>query len=826
MSEKQTTVKVGTVPAKDGSIEVVISAPKSPSLLGATAACGAKGVPFSGGTAAAVLGEGALKKDLAEAKDALAATAAAVDTGADDAVSPTPPSLSDYTSVAKNASVDSAAAAAEPELAADTVDSDAAISVFAAHEPSASAVFWVKLARPTNPPTAHTGVTEDDPALEPVIKNDPAAKPVDGSGEPPPSIKEFPAETPAPAGITDWTTPSNPRRNNGRKGEVKYTKVSNKYDPLDDVETNAAAEIDKVEDEKGKKKGAELGKQSSCESVSPEPTPTPFGFGFGFRSGFGFGKLCSSKLLCIVFSIVVLGLGCSAFALSPYGSELLDSVPDAAAIPVFDSSNITPKAREPIFAPSLTPCEAGFVPTCEQAKGFGLCDTTNSACDTTCVDEVKMTCPVTCSLSAEATSGHLDPPSDYGKRLPSAAAEAICSTCADRPDLPCCHNHPHEDGRRHLSELCTDAIISATPTIRNPGISADEIFEQPEATGKCHAIAFSSGDEDAAYQAGVLKGITTNPKLSPSDYAYDSVSGVSGGALNAVLLSSFEKGQEQQAAERMEVFWKWFGGIAKGLFFEGGLYNSAPMEDFLKSQFKGVQMHRNLDIGIVDVINGDYKDFSDLNITHGDNLIDALYASMSFAGFFPPAEVLGSAYFDGSAVWDIVIFSAINRCSDKGFKNEDIVVDVVLTSSANLKQVQAEDYTSVGMLFRYLEILSFYNSMDGLLKAQFAYKGVNFRYVISPSEGIPSSMYPLNLKEKDIDKAFSMGVSDANKAISDGSKTTWNNLVHYYSIKKSGDARILKHTYGSFRDAKENNEFEEYDIMKDDFMRKYTYKLT
>jgi len=64
-------------------------------------------------------------------------------------------------------------------------------------------------------------------------------------------------------GITDWTTPSNPRRNNGRKGEVKYTKVSNKYDPLDDVETNAAAEIDKVEDEKGKKKGAELGKQSS-----------------------------------------------------------------------------------------------------------------------------------------------------------------------------------------------------------------------------------------------------------------------------------------------------------------------------------------------------------------------------------------------------------------------------------------------------------------------------------------------------------------------------------------------------------------------------------
>jgi len=56
-------------------------------------------------------------------------------------------------------------------------------------------------------------------------------------------------------------------------------------------------------------------------------------------SGFRFGKFCSTKLLCLFFSVVI-GLGCSAFALSSYGSagvsELLDavSVPDATAIPV------------------------------------------------------------------------------------------------------------------------------------------------------------------------------------------------------------------------------------------------------------------------------------------------------------------------------------------------------------------------------------------------------------------------------------------------------------------------------------------------------------
>lgn len=47
----------------------------------------------------------------------------------------------------------------------------------------------------------------------------------------------------------------------------------------------------------------------------------------------------------------------------------------------------------------------------------------------------------------------------------------------------------------------------------------------------------------------------------------------------------------------MEQFWRdgananlyknWFGGIARGLFFEGGLYNSAPLEKWLTDEFKG-----------------------------------------------------------------------------------------------------------------------------------------------------------------------------------------------------------------------------------------------
>jgi len=121
---------------------------------------------------------------------------------------------------------------------------------------------------------------------------------------------------------------------------------------------------------------------------------------------------------------------------------------------------------------------------------------------------------------------------------------------------------------------------------------------------------------------------------------------------------------------------------------------------------------------------------------------------MSFAGFFEPAPVFGSQFFDGSAVFDVDIFSAINRCSDLGFENENVVVDVILTSSANLKEVDAENYKSINMLFRYLAVSSFYSTMDGLLRAKFAYPAVDFRYIVAPTADIPSSMFPLNLNER------------------------------------------------------------------------------
>ena len=104
--------------------------------------------------------------------------------------------------------------AAEEATAAEAVDSDRAKAMFAAHKPSANAVFWSKLARSTDPPAAPNGVTTNAPVLKPVIEDDaPALEPVTAGGAPLPSIKDF-SEEPGPAASA--SRPSATRRRSRR----------------------------------------------------------------------------------------------------------------------------------------------------------------------------------------------------------------------------------------------------------------------------------------------------------------------------------------------------------------------------------------------------------------------------------------------------------------------------------------------------------------------------------------------------------------------------------------------------------------------------------
>ena len=64
---------------------------------------------------------------------------------------------------------------------------------------------------------------------------------------------------------------------------------------------------------------------------------------------------------------------------------------------------------------------------------------------------------------------------------------------------------------------------------------------QLDQENKCYALALSSGDQNSVYQAGVLKGLIQGAGSS-AGFAYQAVSGVQGGAMNAAILASFAVG--------------------------------------------------------------------------------------------------------------------------------------------------------------------------------------------------------------------------------------------------------------------------------------------
>lgn len=139
------------------------------------------------------------------------------------------------------------------------------------------------------------------------------------------------------------------------------------------------------------------------------------------------------------------------------------------------------------------------------------------------------------------------------------------------------------------------------------------------------------------------------------------------------------------------------------------------------------------------MVNGVYVD----NIeTLDTNLVDVMFASFSYAGFFPPAESMGGTWFDGAVIWDVDVFSAVNKCMET-HAPADIVVDVLLTSQKSLSHVDASNFNTLHTLLRAGRILRYYSIMDGLLRAQFAYPDITFRNIISPSADLDHNLLPL-----------------------------------------------------------------------------------
>lgn len=129
--------------------------------------------------------------------------------------------------------------------------------------------------------------------------------------------------------------------------------------------------------------------------------------------------------------------------------------------------------------------------------------------------------------------------------------------------------------------------------------------------------------------------------------------------------------------------------------------------------------------------------------TSSDDMIKVLQASLAYPGVFTPIEAFDSMWFSmlwlsynnlaGSSIYETDVISPILHCEMLGYKEEDIIIDVVLGGNPKLSSVMAQYYNSIKMAQRTLEIMNYYEVMFGLLRAKQGHPGVHFRYVIGPT---------------------------------------------------------------------------------------------
>ena len=101
----------------------------------------------------------------------------------------------------------------------------------------------------------------------------------------------------------------------------------------------------------------------------------------------------------------------------------------------------------------------------------------------------------------------------------------------------------------------------------------------------CRALVMSGGANKGAYEAGVIYGLAH--ELNPEDVAYDVLSGVSAGALNAGALSVWDKMDTVKSSEWLVDIWmsltndqvykNWEGGLAHGFYNESGVLDNSPL---------------------------------------------------------------------------------------------------------------------------------------------------------------------------------------------------------------------------------------------------------
>jgi predicted acylesterase/phospholipase RssA len=162
-----------------------------------------------------------------------------------------------------------------------------------------------------------------------------------------------------------------------------------------------------------------------------------------------------------------------------------------------------------------------------------------------------------------------------------------------------------------------------------------------------------------------------------------------------------------------------------------------------------------LNIGLANVLTGQYHSFKEHHTS--DELISVLQASVAFPGVFKTVEAFDSVWFTGSAIYETDVIAPINHCREIGYKDKDIVLDIVLSGNPHIHHVYAKIFNAFAVAQRTFEITSHYERMFGLLRAKNGHPDIKFRHIIGPLREMPSKIVPVDYSPEEVKKQIEVG---------------------------------------------------------------------
>jgi len=110
----------------------------------------------------------------------------------------------------------------------------------------------------------------------------------------------------------------------------------------------------------------------------------------------------------------------------------------------------------------------------------------------------------------------------------------------------------------------------------------------------CRAAVLSGGGNNGAWEVGVVWGLINYGVAS--DYAYDVISGVSAGSINAGAMAGWAVGDDVNMIQWVSDMWKnlkssdvwkdWSFGKVEGITIKGGAVDNSPLLGFLQNALK------------------------------------------------------------------------------------------------------------------------------------------------------------------------------------------------------------------------------------------------